>query len=132
MYSLVNGKGGLASYLDTKSGEEVEARIAAGDDYAELVYSSMVYHVAKEIGAMATVLKGDVRAIGITGGLAHSKLLTTKIKEYVRYIAPIYVFPGELEMQALAEGAVRVLSGAETVKNYEAEAQKLEAGVISC
>lgn len=126
MYHQINGNGGLASYLGTKSGEDIEERIKANDKYAELVYKSMAYQVAKEVGAMVTVLKGRVTAIVIVGGLANSEMLTNWIKERVSFIAPVYILAGEMEMQALAEGAARVLNGEENIKDYEEEAGKLE------
>jgi len=118
VYRLLNGGGGLAAYLKTKSGEEVEARIAAGDRLATLVYRTMAYQVAKEVGAMAAVLEGRVDAIGLTGGLAHSELLTGWIRDHIEFIAPVHILPGELEMEALAAGATRVLKGVEPVKTY--------------
>ena len=99
---------------------EVERRIAAGDGRARLVYEAMAYQIAKEIGAMATVLMGQVDAIVITGGLAHSDMLLGWIRDRVAWIAPILVYPGEDEMLALAQGALRVLRGEETARTYEA------------
>lgn len=110
---------GLYGYLKTDSGIEVEKRIREGDKFAELVYHAMVYTVAKEIGAMATVLKGEIDAIFITGGLARSELVVNWLKEYISFLAPVIkIYPGEREMQAMAEGALRVLSKSETVQKY--------------
>lgn len=109
---------GLSAYLGTNEGEEVEARIAAGDSQAKLVYKAMAYQIAKEIGAMATVLSGQVRAIAITGGLAYSALLTDWIKEQVRFIAPVLIYPGEDELLALALGCLRVITGQEASREY--------------
>lgn len=106
-------EGGLSSYLGTKDLVEVERRIVAGDNKAALVYSAMVYQIAKEIGAMATALRGRVDAILITGGMAHSMKLVAEISSHVQWIAPVNIYPGEDELQALAEGALRVLSGEE-------------------
>ena len=78
----------------------------------------MAYQIAKEIGAMATVLKGQVDAVVITGGVAHSEMLLGWIRERVGWIAPILVYPGEDEMLALAQGALRVLRGEETSCQY--------------
>jgi butyrate kinase len=78
----------------------------------------MAYQTAKEIGAMATVLKGEVDAIVLTGGLAHSEMLIASIRERVKWIAPVLVFPGEDEMEALTLGALRVLRGEEEAKEY--------------
>ena len=112
------GKGGLMAYLRTNSAVEVENRIMAGDEYAALVYEAMAYQTAKEIGAQATVLKGVVDAIIITGGAAHSKMLVEWIKARVEFIAPVIVYPGEDEMQALAEACLRALRHEEEVKIY--------------
>jgi len=111
------GDGGLYSYLGTKEAREVEKRIAAGDTEAELVYRAMAYQLAKEIGAMASVLNGEVSAVVLTGGLSRSELLTGWLQERVSFVAPVYIFP-ENEMLALAEGGCRVLAGEETVKEY--------------
>ncbi|CUS84978.1 butyrate kinase [Candidatus Kryptobacter tengchongensis] len=115
---LVMGKGGLVAYLGTNDASEIERRIKEGDTYAREVYEAMAYQIAKEIGAMATVLKGDVDAVVLTGGLANSKMLVDWITERVSFIAPVIVFPGEDEMRALAMGALRVLRGEEKAKEY--------------
>jgi len=122
IYRLLTTGGGLTAYLGTQDAREVEARIAAGDENARLVYEGMAYQVAKEIGAMATVLKGQVDAIFFTGGLAHSELLLDWIKERVRFIAPLHVYPGEDELLALAEGALAVLEGRDAAQEYVPEA----------
>ncbi len=118
MLTMITRQGGLLAYLGTNDGQEVAGRIADGDEQAELVFKAMAYQVAKEVGAMAAVLNGKVRAVVITGGLAHSELLTGWIKDRVRFVAPVLVFPGEDEMQALAEGALRVLVGQEQPQQY--------------
>ena len=92
--------------------------IANGDEYAKLVYHAMAYNFGKHIGALAAAAKGKVDAIGITGGLAHSKMLIDWIKEYVSFIAPVYVYPGECEMEALYLGVKRVEHGEEAYKIY--------------
>jgi len=102
-------KSGLLGYLGTDDLQEVEKRIKNGDKQAELIFNALAYQISKAIGEMAVALKGDVDAILITGGMAHSELLIKKIKEYTGFIANIYVYPGEDEMRALAEGALRVL-----------------------
>jgi butyrate kinase len=108
--------GGLYSYLGTKDLVEVERRIAGGEAKAKTVFSAMVYQIAKEIGAMAAVLHGQVNAVLFTGGMAHSQHLVSKVSEYVSWIAPITVYPGEDELQALMEGALRVLRHEEQSK----------------
>lgn len=116
--SLISGKGGLVAYLGTNDVREVECRIAAGDKQAELVYQAMIYTIAKSIGAAAIPVCGKVDYIILTGGIAYSEQLITKLKEYISFIAPVVVIPGENELQALAEGAYRVLVGEETAKVY--------------
>lgn len=112
------GRGGLVSHLGTNLTIEVEKRIAAGDAHALLISQAMAYQIAKEIGAMATVLKGEVDVIVLTGGMAHWKDLVEWIRERVSFIAPVRVYPGEDEMLALAQGALRVLRGEEEAKTY--------------
>jgi len=113
------GKGGLVSYLNTNSAMEVSERIEKGDEYAKLVYYAMAYQTAKEVGACAAALKGNVDGILITGGIAHDKMFTDWIKEMVSFIADVYVYPGEDELKALAEGALRVLKNEEVAKEYK-------------
>jgi len=119
MRKKLAGKGGLVSHLGTNSAVEVEKRIAQGDEYANLIYQAMAYQIAKTIGEMSTVLKGNVDAIVITGGIAHSKMLTEWIKERVSFIAPVKIYPGEDELKAIALGVLRVLKGEEKAKLYE-------------
>jgi butyrate kinase len=109
-------EGGIFSYLGTKDLREVERRIVAGDANAALVFDAMVYQIAKEIGAMSTVLRGRVDALLITGGMAHSEKLIAQIRSAVEWIAPLVVYPGEDELQALAEGVLRVLRGEEQAR----------------
>lgn len=114
------GQGGLVGYLGTNDAVKVEEMIAGGNEKAELVYDAMAYQVAKEIGAASTVLSGQVDAIVITGGLAYGKEFVKKIIERVEWIADVIVQPGENELQALAEGGLRVLRGEEEAKDYPA------------
>ena len=109
---------GMQGYLGTNDMREVESRIMQGDSFAAQVLEAMAYQVGKEIGAMCAVLNGRVDAILLTGGLAFSSRFTGEIRGYVESIAPVYDYPGEDEMLALAEGALRVLKGEETVKLY--------------
>lgn len=111
-------QGGLSGYLETNDVVKVERRISKGDQKAELIYQAMAYQVAREIGSASAVLKGQVDAIILTGGLAHGKGFVEAIAERVSWIADIEIQPGENELQALAEGAVRVLTGEEQVKIY--------------
>jgi len=116
--SMVMGRGGLVAYLGTNSTQEVERMISEGNEKAKEVYQAMAYQIAKEIGAMATVLRGHVAAIIITGGIAHSQMLISWIEERVRTISRVLVYPGDDEMKALASGALRVLRGEEQAREY--------------
>jgi len=109
--SLVMGRGGLVAYLGTNSALDVERRIQTGDGLARDVYQAMAYQIAKEIGAMTTVLAGDIQAIVLAGGLAASALLVNWIRQRVEFLAPVLVFPGEDEMAALAAGALAAIRG---------------------
>lgn len=114
----IKGNGGLVAYLGTNDGRDVEAMIEEGNEKAKLVYEAMAYQVAKEIGACAAVLKGNVDAIILTGGIAYSKMFVEMIKERVAFIGDIKVYPGEDEMIALAQGGLRVLKGEEEAQVY--------------
>ncbi len=115
---FVMGKGGLVAYLGTNSIEEVEKRIGSGDKSAREVYEAMAYKIAKEVGAMSTVLQGKVDRIILTGGIAHSVMLTSWIRDRVSFIATVLIYPGEDEMLALSQGALRILKGEEQAKEY--------------
>ncbi len=123
MMNKLRGHGGLTAYLGTNDVREVEKQIEAGNEKAKLVYEAMAYQIAKEIGAMATVLKGNMEAIIITGGMAHSEKLMETIKGYIDFMAPVMVYPGEDEMLALNEGVLRVLRDEEKPKIYENEVE---------
>ncbi|KMJ59991.1 butyrate kinase [Bacillus sp. LL01] len=112
------GQGGLVGYLGTNDAVKVEQMIEAGDENAALVYDAMAYQVAKEIGSASAVLAGIVDAIILTGGLAYGKGFVKQISERISWIADVIVQPGENELQALTEGALRVLRGEENAKEY--------------
>lgn len=112
-------KGGLYSYFQTVDLRQIETQANGGDEKANLVLDAMAYQIAKEIGAMATVLEGRVDGIALTGGIAHSGFVVPRIVERVRFIAPVHVYPGSLEMEALALGALRDLTGEEPAKDYQ-------------
>ncbi|MFP4178233.1 MAG: butyrate kinase [Acholeplasmataceae bacterium] len=112
------GQGGLVAYLRTNDGQKIRQMIENGDQQALFLYRVMCYQIAKEIGSGSTVLKGNVDAIILTGGLAYDDLAVREIEERVRFIAPIMVYPGENELEALALGALRVLNGEEEAKEY--------------
>lgn len=115
---LLFGEGGLYSYLGTKDLVEVEERIASGDSMAKAVFDAMAYQIAKEIGAMAAILRGRVDALLFTGGMARSQRLVSQLRGYADWIAPIEVYPGEDELQALVEGVLRVLRGQEEPRRF--------------
>ncbi len=113
------GKGGLVAYLKTNNAIEIEEKIKNGDKEAETIYRAMAYQVAKEIGSYHVALACKTDAIIITGGLAHSDMLITWIKEMIEPLAKIVVFPGEDELLALAEGSIKALKGEIEIKEYE-------------
>ena len=110
--------GGLVSHLGTNDALEVKRMIEAGDEYAALVYEALFYNVANWIGYMAAVLKGKVDGIILTGGLMNDEFGANYIRERVEWIAPVAVKPGELEGDALAAAALRVLRGEEDLLEY--------------
>ncbi len=116
--ALLFREGGLQSYLGTKDLVEVEKCIASGDARAKTVFDAMVYQIAKDIGAMATVLHGKVDAVLITGGMAYSERLVAGLRERIGWIAPVAVYAGEDELQALVEGVLRVLRGEEPARSF--------------
>ncbi len=109
---------GLAGYLGTGDVREVERRIGTGDETAALILSAMAYQVSKEIGAMAAALGGEISAVILTGGVAFSEMVAGMIKERVSFIAPVLVYPGQAEMEALAWHAAAALSGKERILPY--------------
>lgn len=117
MMNFVRRDGGFKAHLGTSDAREVERRIEAGDEKAKLVYEAFAYNVAKNIGDLCTAAKGKVDNIILTGGIAHSKMLTELIISYVDWIAPVIVYAGEFEMEALAAGGLRVIRGEEQPKS---------------
>lgn len=116
---MLCGKGGVVDLLGTNSMIEVRERAANGDEAAALVLEAMCYSIAKSIGAMAAALDGQVDAVILTGGLAHSEVITDNISRRVGFIAPVEIYPGEDEMLALAESGLAVLRGERVAKIYE-------------
>jgi len=114
----IKGNGGLNAYLDTNDAIEIEKRIEEGDKKAKLIYEAMCYQVAKEIGALGTVLKGEVDGILLTGGLAYGKIIIDYITERVKHIGPVKTYPGEGEMEALALNGFLALTDEIEVKEY--------------
>ena len=118
LQALFIRESGLYAYMGTKDLREVEARAREGDQEAALILEAMSYQVAKAIGAMATVAAGRLDGIILTGGVAHSRRITDDITRRVNFIAPVSVIPGEEELPALAQGALRVLRGEEEAREY--------------
>jgi butyrate kinase len=112
--------GGLLAYLGTDDIREVEARIDKGDEQAKLIYDTMIYQIAKEIGAYSCVLKGKIDAVVLTGGMTLSRRLDRELKRWIRHLAPrVIVFPGEEEMKALVRAVMRLHRGLEKERTYE-------------
>ena len=111
-------RGGLVSYLGTNDARAVQHRIDGGDKEAALILQGMAYQIAKEIGAMATVLEGDVEVIVLTGGLAHNDAIVGWVSERVGFIAPVECVPGENELEALNDAYLRLRQGIETERSY--------------
>lgn len=118
MKKKIRGMGGMYAHLGTSDCRVIEKRIRDGDTYADQVFQAQAYQIAKGIGQLSIVLKGRCDAIILTGGLAYSKMLTKRVEEYVGFLAPVVVMPGENEMEALALGGLRILRGEEEVHIY--------------
>lgn len=116
---MLVGEGGLQAYVGHKDVRQIEAAANAGDQEAGLLHNAMAYQVSKEIGAMSTVLKGEVDAILLTGGIAHNQGFCDYIRAHVSHIAQVVVYPGEDEMRALAFNGLRLLKGEAEVKVYQ-------------
>lgn len=114
----VCGQAGIIAHLGTNDMREIEARINSGDKHAEAIVSAMIWHVAKSIAAEGAVLCGQVDAILLTGGLARSTYITDRLRQRLSFLAPIHVYPGQDEMQALTENALAVLRGEREAKLY--------------
>ncbi|BDG03562.1 butyrate kinase [Anaeromyxobacter oryzae] len=115
----VFGDGGLYSYLGTRDVREALRRGEAGDSQARLLVEALCYQTGKAAAALAAALEGDLDAILLTGGLVHLAPIVEGVRRRIDWIAPVFLFPGEDELRALAEGALRVLSGAERARRYE-------------
>jgi butyrate kinase len=118
LLNKLSRESGLKAYLGVSDLREVEKMIEAGDEKAKLYIDSMVYQIAKEIGACAVVLKGNLDAVILTGGMARSKRLIDTLRPYIEFLGRLVVLPGEFELEALAAGVRRVLNGDEIPKEY--------------
>ena len=123
---MLAGKGGYVAYLGTNNAEEVEEAARKGDGMSRVIRDALVYQVAKEIGALSTVLEGDVDAILLTGGLSYSLSLTGDITRRVKHLSEVFVYPGEEELRALAWHGWAALTGREEIRSYPAEVTPAE------
>ncbi len=115
---MLVGQGGIVAYLGTNDMKKIESRMKAGDAHARLIVGAMAYQVAKTVGSMAAVLKGHVDGIVLTGGLARDKEFVRLIRERISWIGRILIYPGEDEMLALAQGAMKALKNTKCVLEY--------------
>ncbi len=113
-----SGGGGLVGYLGTADGREVEKRIQAGDTYAKLVYDGMIYQISQTIASMAAALEGKADCIVLTGGMANSKYVQEGVKKYCGWIAPVKVFAGEFETEAMIDAVLKAVRGETPVQEY--------------
>jgi butyrate kinase len=118
MRHLCTGTGGFVSHFGTSDADEVYARVIEGDEEAKLVWEALGYNIVKYIGSMATVLKGDLDGILITGRYTRFRRLLDYIRQYTEWIAPIFIYENEVEQEAMCAGALRVLRGEEEPKVY--------------
>lgn len=114
----IAGQAGLTAHLGTNNMREILERIQQGDEHAQLIVDAMIYHTAKQIAAEGAVLCGQIDAILLTGGMAHSDYIVNELRKRIDFLAPVYIFPGENEMQALALNTLAVLQGKRKVNTY--------------
>ena len=119
MLRKVNGHSGLTAHLGTNDVREVEKRIAAGDEHARLILDAMIYQVARYLASLAPVTYGHVDAVILTGAMSQSKYVTEGLIKRLEYLAPVFVYPGEDELTALAHNVYRALTGQQEIKVYE-------------
>jgi len=118
VYKKLVGNGGFNAYLNTNDMREVNKMVDEGNKEAEEIREAFILQVAKDIGSMACVLNGKVDQILITGGIAYNKYITDRLTDRAGFIAPVTVYPGEDELLALAQGAIRVINGEEKAMEY--------------
>ncbi len=116
---MVCGQGGLAAHLGTTDVQAIQKRIDEGDEHARLILESMIYHIAKAVGGASVALWGKVDAILLTGGIAYSEYITTRLKERVSFLAPVFIYPGEDELEALALNGLGALRGELPIQEYK-------------
>ena len=121
MDGVIGKTGGLVGLCGTDDARIICKRIEEGDEWAKVVYDAMAYQVAKYIGAFAAALKGKVDGIVLTGGVSNDPYFTGYVRERVEWIAPVKIYGGDFEMDALASGAIRALEGTEDVMTFTGE-----------
>jgi butyrate kinase len=119
MLRKINGHSGLTAHLGTNDVREVERRIAEGDKKAKLILDAMVYSIARWLASVAPATDGHVDAIILTGAIAHSKYITDGLQRRLSFLAPIFIYPGEDELTALAMNALRAMRGEQEIKVYK-------------
>ena len=107
----ISGRAGLTAHLGTTDVVAIVKSIEDGDKHAELILDAMIYQIARSVGAAATVLYGKIDAILLTGGIAHSDYVVSRLIDRISFLAPIHVYPGEDELEALALNALGALNG---------------------
>ncbi len=115
----IAGEAGLTAHLGTNNMRDILRHIKDGDEHSQLLVDAMIYHTAKQIASEAAVLCGQIDAILLTGGMAHSDYVICELRRRIGFLAPVYTFPGENEMEALAHNALAVLHGKQQAKIYE-------------
>lgn len=115
---LLSRKGGLSSYLGTSDGREINKMIEDGDEYAKEVYDAFIYQISKSIASMMVLTNGDIDGILLTGGITYDSNFVAQVKSRIGFLGDVYVYPGELELEALARGVMNILEGKETLKEY--------------
>ena len=118
LLNRISGHAGISAHLGTNDMREIENRILEGDKHADAIVSAMIWHIAKNIAAEGAVLYGKVDAILLTGGLARSEYIVSRIAKRIGFIAPVKIYPGQDEMLALTENALAVLRGEREVQDY--------------
>ncbi|MCM1111229.1 MAG: butyrate kinase [Clostridium sp.] len=116
---MINGRGGLAAHLGLNDVRQIAERAEAGEEPYRSVLDAMIYSVAREVGARYVSLRGHVDAIIVTGGIAYSRYCVDRLKEWIDYLAPIVVRPGEDEVQSLAYNAMCALTGQLPIQKYK-------------
>ena len=118
MLRKINGHSGLTAHLGTNDVREVERRIADGDEHARLILDAMIYSVARRLASLAPATNGHVDAIILTGAIAHSKYVCDGLIRRLQFLAPIFIYPGEDELTALAHNVYRAMTGQQEIKEY--------------